>query len=87
MSVFVKEETQYFVARVHSESNQDEVLRYNEYNGTYIPTTHFDDGTPFEDLAKAQKLRDMMNMMAEFNSAPYTHYVLKRVSTVTEENE
>lgn len=75
------------MARHNATTDEHAVMDYNSYLGMYQPLTEIENAKGFAEQAKAQKLRDMMNMMAEFNSAPYTHYVLKRVSTVTEENE
>lgn len=83
MSEYVKQEVNYFVARLNTTTGQDEIMQYQDYAGTYMPTKEMKSATVFDTVEKAEKLKDMLNMMAQFTGATYQYYVLKQDSNVT----
>ncbi|UTH14777.1 hypothetical protein [Macrococcus equipercicus] len=87
MSEFVKQEVKYFVARLNTTTEKEEVMQYQSYNGTYMPTDDLKNGTVFVELEKANKLKEMLTMMAQFTGATYEYYVLQEDSNVKRVDE
>lgn len=83
MSIYVKQEVKYFVARHNTTTDQEELMQYQSYAGAYMPTQELKSATAFDTVEKAKQLKDMLNMMAQFTGAIYEHYVLKQDSNVT----
>jgi len=87
MSIYAKQEVKYFVARLNTTTEKEEVMQYQSYNGTYMPTDDLRNGTAFVELEKANKLKEMLTMMAQFTGATYEYYVLQEDSNVKRVDE
>lgn len=83
MSKFVKQETRYFVACLNTTTEQEGVMQYQGYNGTYMPIDNLENSTAFVEIEKANKLKEILTMMAQFTGATYEYYVLQEDSDVT----
>ena len=70
-------ETNYYVARKNTNTNEDSVLRFNSYNGMFSVVQDFDGATKYNSFDEVKQLVQVHNMMANITGQPYEYYAMK----------
>ena len=70
-------ETNYYIARKNTNSNEDSVLRFNSYNGMFSVVQDFDGATKYNSFDEVKQLVQVHNMMANITEQPYEYYAMK----------
>ena len=70
-------ETNYYVARKNTNSNEDSVLRFNSYNGMFSVVQDFDGATKYNSFDEVKQLVQVHNMMAKITNQPHEYYAMK----------
>lgn len=70
-------ETNYYIARKNTNSNEDSVLRFNSYNGMFSVVQDFDGATKYNSFDEVKQLVQVHNMMANITGQPYEYYAMK----------
>ena len=70
-------ETNYYIARKNTNTNEDSVLRFNSYNGMFSVVQDFDGATKYNTFDEVKQLVQVHNMMANITGQPYEYYAMK----------
>ena len=70
-------ETNYYVARKNTNTNEDSVLRFNSYNGMFSVVQDFDGATKYNSFDEVKQLVQVHNMMANITGQPHEYYAMK----------
>ena len=70
-------ETNYYIARKNTNSNEDSVLRFNSYNGMFSVVQDFDGATKYSTFDEVKQLVQVHNMMANITGQPHEYYAMK----------
>ena len=70
-------ETNYYVARKNTNTNEDSILRFNSYNGMFSVVQDFDDATKYKTFDEVKQLVNVHNMMANLTNQAYEYYAMK----------
>ena len=70
-------ETNYYIARKNTNSNEDSVLRFNSYNGMFSVVQDFDGATKYNSFDEVKQLVQVHNMMANITGQPHEYYAMK----------
>ena len=70
-------ETNYYIARKNTNTNEDSVLRFNSYNGMFSVVQDFDGATKYNSFDEVKQLVQVHNMMANITGQPYEYYAMK----------
>ena len=70
-------ETNYYIARKNTNSNEDSVLRCNSYNGMFSVVQDFDGATKYSTFDEVKQLVQVHNMMANITGQPHEYYAMK----------
>ena len=71
-------ETNYYVARENTNTNEDSILRFNSYNGMFSVVQDFDGATRYNSFDEVKQLVQVHNMMANITGQPHEYYAMKR---------
>ena len=67
-------ETNYYIARKNTTTNEDSVLRFNSYNGMFSAVNDFDGASKFPEFEEVKQLVQLQNMMAKIMNQPHEYY-------------
>ena len=70
-------ETNYYVARKNTNSNEDSILRFNSYNGMFSVVQDFDGATKYNSFDEVKQLVQVHNMMSNITGQPHEYYAMK----------
>lgn len=70
-------ETNYYIARKNTTTNEDSVLRFNSYNGMFSVVNDFDGASKFPTFEEVKQLVQLQNMMANIMNQPHDYYAMK----------
>ena len=70
-------ETNYYIARKNTTTNEDSILRFNSYNGMFSVVQDFDGATKYSTFDEVKQLVQVHNMMANITGQPYEYYAMK----------
>ena len=70
-------ETNYYIARKNTNTNEDSILRFNSYNGMFSVVQDFDGATKYNSFDEVKQLVQVHNMMANITGQPYEYYAMK----------
>ena len=70
-------ETNYYIARKNTTTNEDSVLRFNSYNGMFSVVQDFDGASKFPTFEEVKQLVELQNMMAKIMNQPHEYYAMK----------
>ena len=70
-------ETNYYIARKNTTTNEDSILRFNGYNGMFSVVQDFDGATKYSTFDEVKQLVQVHNMMANITGQPYEYYAMK----------
>ena len=70
-------ETNYYIARKNTNSNEDSILRFNSYNGMFSVVQDFDGATKYNSFDEVKQLVQVHSMMANITGQPYEYYAMK----------
>ena len=70
-------ETNYYVARKNTNTNEDSVLRFNSYNGMFSVVQDFDGATKYNSFDEVKQLVQVHNMMSNITGQPHEYYAMK----------
>ena len=70
-------ETNYYIARKNTNSNEDSILRFNSYNGMFSVVQDFDGATKYNTFDEVKQLVQVHNMMANITGQPHEYYAMK----------
>ena len=70
-------ETNYYVARKNTNTNEDSILRFNSYNGMFSVVQDFDGATRYNSFDEVKQLVQVHNMMANITGQPHEYYAMK----------
>ena len=70
-------ETNYYVARKNTNTNEDSILRFNSYNGMFSVVQDFDGATKYKTFDEVKQLVNVHNMMANLTNQAYEYYAMK----------
>lgn len=87
MTNFVGEDVKYLLARIHGETEKEEVANYNEYNSTFTFMSDISRATHFDDLEKVQGLQTLQQALADLMGSGHQFKIIKQEikRTVVEE--
>lgn len=70
-------QTNYYIARKNTNTNEDSVLRMNSFSGLFSSVNDFDGATKYETFDQVKQNVTLHNMLADFNNQPYEYYAIK----------
>ena len=70
-------ETNYYIARKNTNTNEDSILRFNSYNGMFSVVQDFDGATKYGTFDEVKQLVQVHNMMANLTGQAYEYYAMK----------
>ena len=70
-------ETNYYIARKNTNTNEDSILRFNSYNGMFSVVDDFDGATKYSTFDEVKQLVQVHNMMANLTGQPHEYYAMK----------
>ena len=70
-------ETNYYIARKNTTTNEDSVLRFNSYNGLFSAVDDFEGASKFPTFEEVKQLVQLQNMMATIMNQSYEYYAMK----------
>ena len=70
-------ETNYYIARKNTTTNEDSVLRFNSYNGLFSAVNDFEGASKFPTFEEVKQLVQLQNMMANIMNQSYEYYAMK----------
>ena len=70
-------ETNYYIARKNTTTNEDSVLRFNSYNGLFSAVNDFEGASKFPTFEEVKQLVQLQNMMANIMNKSYEYYAMK----------
>ena len=70
-------ETNYYIARKNTTTNEDSLLRFNSYNGLFSAVNDFDGASKFPTFEEVKQLVQLQNMMATIMNQPHDYYAMK----------
>ena len=71
-------ETNYYIARKNTTTNEDSVLRFNSYNGLFSAVNDFEGASKFPTFEEVKQLVQLQNMMANIMNQSYEYYAMKQ---------
>ena len=90
-------ETNYYIARYNSSSEEHSVLRFNNYNGMFTVVNDFEQATKYQTFEEVKQIVELQNMLSKVMKQAYEYYAMKHDSeafrldengdVVTEEEE
>ena len=73
-------ETNYYIARKNTTTNEDSVLRFNSYNGLFSAVNDFEGASKYGTFDEVKQLVQVHNMMANLTGQAYEYYAMKHDS-------
>ena len=70
-------ETNYYIARKNTNTNEDSILRFNSYNGMFSVVQDFDGATKYNSFDEVKQLVQVHNMMSNITGQPHEYYAMK----------
>ena len=77
MMTLTGKETNYYIARKNTNTNEDSILRFNSYNGMFSVVQDFDGATKYGTFDEVKQLVQVHNMMANLTGQAYEYYAMK----------
>ena len=70
-------DTNYYIARKNTSTNEDSVLRFNSYNGMFSVVNDFEQATKYPTFEEVKQLVSVHNMMSQLTGQAYEYYAMK----------
>ena len=70
-------ETNYYLARKNTTTNEDSVLRLNSYSGLFSQGEDFEGASKYKTFEEAYAIVDLHNKLANLTGQAYEYYVIE----------
>src|SRR5699024_2321526 len=70
-------ETNYYLARKNTTTNEDSVLRLNSYSGLFSQSDDFEGASKYKTFEDAHAIVELHNQLAKLTGQAYEYYVIE----------